>query len=344
MLQLSKRLLAAGLGLALNFSLCAGAHAADEVTGAGSTFIYQVLFKWATDYNQKTGIRVNYQPIGSGGGIAQIKAAAVDFGASDLPMKPEQLAALGLAQFPSVIGGVVPVINIASIKPGSLKFSGPLLASIFLGKITRWNDPAIVALNPGLTLPDAKINVVHRSDDSGTTYNWTRYLSLISPEWKAKVGEGTSVTWPAGLGSSGSEGVAAYVKQMPDSIGYVEYAYIKQNKLNFGLLQNKAGQFIAPSADSFRAAAASADWVNARDFDLTLLDAPDEKAYPITAATFIIMPRQSKDADRQKTVRDFFKWSLDQGQPQALGLDYAPLPDNLVKLIEASWAESASQP
>ncbi|WP_408005530.1 phosphate ABC transporter substrate-binding protein PstS [Pseudomonas huanghezhanensis] len=334
-------MLSAGLGIALNLSFCISAQAATtEVTGAGSTFIYPVLFKWATDYNQKTGIRVNYQSIGSGAGIAQIKEAAVDFGASDMPMKSAQLQSSGLQQFPSVIGGVVPVINIASVQPGSLKLTGPVLADIFLGNIRKWNDQAIVALNPGQKLPDAAIQVVYRSEDSGTTFNFTGYLSQVSPEWKTRLGEGTSVKWPVGLGSKGSEGVASYVKQMPNAIGYVEYAYIKQQKLNYALLRNAAGEFVAPSTESFQAAAATADWKNAKDFDISMLNAPGEKAYPITAATFIIMHRQPKDADRQKAVNDFFRWTLDNGQEQARSLDFAPIPMDLKNQIEASWGDA----
>lgn len=341
MLQLSRMMLSAGLGIALNMSFCISAQAATtEVTGAGSTFIYPVLFKWATDYNQKTGIRVNYQSIGSGAGIAQIKEAAVDFGASDMPMKSAQLQSSGLQQFPSVIGGVVPVINIASMQPGSLKLTGPVLADIFLGNIRKWNDQAIVALNPGQKLPDAAIQVVYRSEDSGTTFNFTGYLSQVSPEWKTRLGEGTSVKWPVGLGSKGSEGVASYVKQMPNAIGYVEYAYIKQQKLNYALLRNAAGEFVAPSTESFQAAAATADWKNAKDFDISMLNAPGEKAYPITAATFIIMHRQPKDADRQKAVNDFFRWTLDNGQEQARSLDFAPIPMDLKNQIEASWSDA----
>jgi phosphate transport system substrate-binding protein len=341
MLQLSRMMLSAGLGIALNLSIFTTASAATtEVTGAGSTFVYPVLFKWATDYNQKTGIRVNYQSIGSGAGIAQIKEAAVDFGATDMPMKSAELQSLGLQQFPSVIGGVVPVINVASVAPGSMKFSGPLLADIFMGKISKWNDPAIVALNPGQKLPDAKINVVYRSEDSGTTFNLSSYLSRVSPQWKAKLGEGTSVKWPVGLGSKGSEGVASYVKQMPNSIGYVEYAYVKQQKLNYGLLQNASGNFVAPSTESFQAAAATADWKTAKDFDLSMLNAPGEQAYPITAATFIIMYRQAKDADRQKAVQDFFRWTLENGQEQARSLDFAPIPTDLKNQIEASWGDA----
>ncbi|MFJ3483578.1 phosphate ABC transporter substrate-binding protein PstS [Pseudomonas sp. NPDC090202] len=339
MLQLSRMVLAAGLGLALNLSLAGSAAAAQEVTGAGSTFIYPVLYKWATDYNQKHGIKVNYQSVGSGAGIAQIKEGAVDFGASDMPMSSADLQKFGLQQFPSVIGGVVPVINIASIKSGSMKFTGPVLADIYMGKINKWNDPALVALNPDLKLPDAKIIVVYRSDDSGSTFNWASYLSRVSPEWNGKIGAGTSVKWPVGIGSKGSEGVASYVKQMAGAIGYVEYAYVKQQKLTFGLLKNAAGTFVAPSTESFQAAADTADWKNAKDFDLSMLDAPGQNAYPITAATFILMYKQPKDADRQKTVQDFFRWTLESGQEHARTLDFAPIPGDLKGQIEASWGQ-----
>lgn len=340
MFQLSRMMLAAGLGIALNLSLMNSASAAQEVTGAGSTFIYPVLYKWATDYDQKTGVKVNYQSIGSGAGMAQIKEGAVDFGATDVPLKSGDLLKLGLQQFPSVIGGVVPVINVDSIKPGTLKFSGPVLANIYLGNIKKWNDPALTALNPDLKLPDSSINVVYRSEDSGTTFNWASYLSKVSPEWQNKLGAGTSVKWPVGIGSKGSEGVASYVKKMPNSIGYVEYAYIKQQNLNYGLLQNAAGNFVAPSTDSFQAAAATADWKNAKDFDLSMLNAPGEKAYPITAATFIVLYKQPKDADRQKTVQDFFRWTLENGQDHARSLDFAPIPTDLKNLIEASWGDA----
>ena len=337
MKRMTHRLRLTVLGLALGAGLMGTAQAATEVTGAGSTFVYPILSKWSSDYSQKTGTKVNYQSIGSGGGIAQIKAATVDFGASDMPMKAADLHALGMGQFPSVIGGVVPVANLPGIAPGTLKFTGPVLANIFLGKITRWNDPALVAINPGVKLPDSRITVVHRSDGSGTSFNWVNYLSKVSPEWKSKVGEGTSVSWPTGLGGKGNEGVAAYVKQVPYSLGYVEYAYVKQSKMNYGLVQNKAGKFVEPNAESFQAAAATADWSHAEDFDLVMTDAPGEKAYPVTATTFIIMYKQPKDAARSKAAREFFRWSLESGQSQANALDYVPLPADLVKQIEAYW-------
>ena len=310
---------------------------AAEITGAGSTFVYPILSKWSAEYNAKTGVKVNYQSIGSGGGIAQIKAATVDFGASDMPMKPEELSSLGMGQFPLVIGGVVPVLNIEGVKPGEIKFTGPVLADIYLGKIQTWNDPAITKINPDLKLPDAKITVVHRSDGSGTTFNWVNYLSKVSPQWKEKVGEGTSVSWPTGVGGKGNEGVAAYVNRIKNSIGYVEYAYVLQNKMTFGQVQNKAGQLIKPSTETFQAAAASADWKNAQDFYLVMTDAPGEKAYPITATVFIIMYKTPKDAARSKAAFDFFRWALESGQSLAESLDYVPLPPALVQHIENYW-------
>ena len=310
---------------------------AAEITGAGSTFVYPIITKWSADYDVKTGNKLNYQPIGSGDGIAQIKAATVDFGASDMPMKPEELQALGMGQFPLVIGGVVPIVNIDGVKPGEIKFTGPLLADIYLGKITDWNDPAIAKLNPNLKLPDTKITVVHRSDGSGTTFNWVNYLSKVSNEWKTKVGEGTSVSWPTGMGGKGNVGVASYVKRIKNSIGYVEYAYVLQNKMTYGLLQNKAGKFVKPDIESFQAAAASADWAKAKDFHLIMTDAPGETAYPVTATVFILMYKQPKDADRAKEAFKFFTWALDEGQKQAQELDYVPLPADLAKQIEGYW-------
>jgi phosphate transport system substrate-binding protein len=311
--------------------------AATEITGAGSTFVYPVLSKWSADYNAKTGNKLNYQSIGSGGGIAQIKAATVDFGASDMPLKSDELQKLGMGQFPSVIGGIVPVIHIDGVASAAMKLTGPILADIYLGKIANWNDPAIVKLNPGLKLPDAKINVVHRSDGSGTTFNWVNYLSKVSPEWKSKVGEGTSVSWPVGVGGKGNEGVAEYVNRIKNSIGYVEYAYVLQNKMTYAMLQNKAGQYVTPDTASFQAAAATADWKDAKDFDLVMTDAPGEKAFPVTATTWIIMYKHPKDATRSKAAMEFFKWAYESGQQQAEALDYVPLPKPLVEQIEAYW-------
>jgi len=316
----------------------AGDQKAANITGAGATFIYPLLSRWSADYNQQTGNKVNYQSIGSGGGIAQIKAGTVDFGSSDKPLSTEELAQAGLGQFPSAIGGVVPVINIDGIDAGKLRLTGALLGDIFLGKIAAWNDPAIAAANPGVTLPATKINIVHRSDGSGTTFNFSNYLSKVNAEWKSKVGEGTSVQWPGGVGGKGNEGVASYVKQIKGSVGYVELAYALQNKMSYVSLQNAAGNFVQPSAESFQAAAATADWANAKDFNLVITNAQGADAWPITATNFILMHKQPKDAQRSKDALAFFKWAFENGQPQAKSLDYVPLPADLVKQVEAYWA------
>ena len=324
--------------IAVAIAFAGNAFAAD-VTGAGASFIYPVMSKWSADYAKATGKKVNYQSIGSGGGIAQIKAGTVDFGSSDAPIKPEDLAKSGLAQFPSVIGGVVPVLNVPGVQSGALKLDGELLADIFLGKVKMWNDPRIVALNGGVTLPAQKITIVHRSDGSGTTFNFVNYLSKVSGEWKSKVGEGTSVKWPAGIGGKGNEGVAAYVKQIKGAIGYVEFSYALQNKLTFSRMKNAAGNFVNPSDDSFSAAAASADWANAKDFYLVMTNAPGEKSWPITATNFILMYKQPKNAAGAKGAKEFFQWIYANGDSQAKTLDYVPLPDALVSQIEAYWSQ-----
>ncbi len=321
-------------------TLMAGQAAAADVTGAGASFVYPIMSKWSSDYAAATGTRVNYQSIGSGGGIAQIKAGTVDFGSSDAPLKPEDLAKAGLGQFPSVIGGVVPVINVPGVPAGAMKLDGPLLADIFLGKVTRWDDPRIVALNGGLRLPSRKITVVHRSDGSGTTFNFVNYLSKVSPEWQSKVGEGTSVKWPTGIGGKGNEGVAAYVKQINGGIGYVEMSYALQNRMAYSRLKNRAGNFIVPGNDAFQAAADSAEWDKARDFYLIMTDAPGAEAWPITATNFILMYKQPKNAAGAKAAKEFFTWVYANGDAQATALDYVPLPDSLVKRIEAYWAEN----
>jgi phosphate transport system substrate-binding protein len=335
---MSRKLAAAAVAVSL--AAVGTAAAAVEITGAGSTFVFPVLSKWAASYKGATGDQINYQSIGSGGGIAQIKAGTVDFGASDKPLDPKELAAAGLAQFPVVIGGVVPVVNIAGVDAGKLKLTGPVLADIYAGRIRKWNDPAIVKINPGVSLPAADISVVHRSDGSGTTFNFTHYLGQVSPSWKSGPGEGTSVSWPAGVGGKGNEGVAAYVRQLPNSIGYVEYAYVIQNHMHWTSLQNAAGRFVAPSAASFQAAAASADWTHAEDFFLVMTNAPGADAYPITATTFVLMHRQPKDKGRSDAAIAFFKWALGKGQPQAQKLDYVPLPDALVQQIETYIAQN----
>lgn len=319
------------------FCLSTAAHAVD-VTGAGSSFVYPVLSKWSQTFSEKTGNRVNYQSIGSGGGIAQIKAATVDFGATDAPMSTEDLQKGGLGQFPTIIGGIVPVVNVEGIEPGKLKLDGPLLAKIFMGEVKTWNDPAIAALNPGMKLPASAITVVRRSDGSGTSYNFTNYLAKVSPEWKEKFNFGTTVNWPVGVGGKGNEGIAAYVKQIKGSIGYVEYAYALTNKMSHVQLKNAAGNFVQPDAKSFQAAAATADWKSAKDFNLLMTNAPGADAWPITATTWIVMYKEPKNEERSKVAFDFFKWSLENGQKDAAALDYVPVPDALVKQVEGYWA------
>lgn len=335
-MQFTRAMLALSVAGAL-VAAAPAARAQQQITGAGSTFVYPVLSKWSAEYAKQGSLQVNYQSIGSGGGIAQIKAGTVDFGATDMPLKPEDLDKAGLAQFPLVMGADVPVVNLAGVKEGELKLTGPLLADIYLGKVKEWNDPAIVKLNPDLKLPAMRITVVHRSDGSGTTFNWVNYLSKVSPEWKDKVGEGTSVAWPTGIGGKGNEGVAAYVNRLKGSIGYVEYAYVIQSKMNWALLQNAAGNFVRPSVAAFQAAAASADWAHAKDFDLVMTDAPGADAYPVAATTFILMYKQPKDPARAKLALEFFRWSLEKGQATAASLDYVSFPDSVVKQIEAYW-------
>lgn len=308
---------------------------AAEITGAGASFPAPVYSKWADAYSKETGNKVNYQSIGSGGGIKQITAKTVDFGASDAPLKPEDLKEKGLMQFPTVIGGVVPVVNLQGVAPGQMKLTGEVLADIYLGKIAKWNDKAIVALNPGLNLPDTDIGVVRRADGSGTTFIFTNYLSKVSAEWKSNVGEGTAVKWPVGLGGKGNEGVSAFVQRLPNSIGYVEYAYAKQNKLTHTQLNNKDGNFVQPDDETFKAAAAGADWSNSFYEILTLQ--PGKAAWPITGATFILFHTQQADAAKASEVLKFFNWAYAKGDKLASDLDYVPLPDATVKLIENAW-------
>lgn len=306
-----------------------------QITGAGSTFVYPVLAGWASDYQKQSGTAINYQSIGSGGGISQVEAGTVDFGATDQPLASDELAKNNLAQFPIVIGGIVPVVNVAGLNAGQLKLSGPVLADIYAGKIKNWNDPAIAKLNAGVNLPSTNIAVVHRSDGSGTTFNFTHYLAQVSPTWKGGPGEGKTVNWPVGVGGKGNEGVAGYVKQIPNSIGYVEYAYVIQNKMTYAQMQNAAGTFVSPSAETFSNAAASADWKNAKDFNLVMTNAPGPNAYPITATTFILLPKQPKDKTKSQAAVAFFKYALEKGQDQAKKLDYVPLPAELVQQIES---------
>ena len=310
---------------------------AQDVTGAGASFPAPLYSKWASDYNKATGVKINYQSVGSGAGIKQIDAKTVAFGASDMPIKDEDLKAKGQLQFPTVIGGVVPVINIVGIKPGQLKLNGQVLGDIYLGKITKWSDAAIKAINPGLALPDADIAPVRRADGSGTSFIFTNYLSKVNAEWKSKVGEGTAVNWPAGAGGKGNEGVAAFVGRLPNSIGYVEYAYVKQNKMVYALLQNSAGSFVAPEENAFKAAAAGADW--SKSFYQILTNQPGKDSWPMTGATFIIMHKlQDKPAEATATLK-FFDWAYKNGDKVADDLDYVAMPAAVKTHIEKSWAE-----
>jgi phosphate transport system substrate-binding protein len=309
-----------------------------DITGAGATFPYPIYAKWADAYKKNTGTGMNYQSIGSGGGIKQITAKTVDFGASDMPLKPEDLEKEGLTQFPTVIGGDVPVVNLPGVQAGQLHLTGAVLADIYLGKITKWNDPAIAKLNAGATLPAQDITVVHRSDGSGTTFIWVNYLSKMSPEWKGKVGEGTSVNWPVGVGGKGNEGVSSYVQRIAGSIGYVEYAYALQNKMNTVAVQNREGEYVQAKAETFKAAAANADWSKAPGFYLILTDQPGKGVWPISGATFILMHKTQEKPDVAKEVLKFFNWAYGpEGDQLASSLDYVPLPDIVVKQIEASW-------
>ena len=315
-----------------------GAAAAQSVTGAGASFPAPLYAKWAADYHKATGAKVNYQSVGSSAGVRQIDAKTVDFGASDAPLTDDDLAKKGLVQFPTVVGGVIPVVNIAGIKPGELKLSGQVLGDIYLGKITKWNDAAIAKLNPGVKLPDAPIAPVRRADGSGTSFAFTNYLSQVNPEWKTKVGEGTAVNWPTGAGGKGNEGVAAFVGRLPNSIGYVEYAYVKQNKMNYVQLQNAAGKFVSPDDDTFKAAAAGADW--AKTFHQILNNKPGDAAWPITSATYILMHKEQGKPEQAQQVLKFFDWVYTNGDKAAADLDYVPMPASVKKLIaERAWSQ-----
>jgi len=321
------------LACALGLSFSAYAQ---DITGAGASFPAPLYSKWASEYNKATNLKVNYQSVGSGAGIKQIDAKTVDFGASDMPLKDEELAQKNQMQFPTVIGGVVPVVNIAGIAPGQLKLTGELIADIFLAKITKWNDPAIKALNPTLNLPDAAIAPVRRSDGSGTTFLFTNYLSKVSAEWKAKVGDGTAVNWPTGAGGKGNEGVAAFVGRLPNSIGYVEYAYVKQNKMVFAQMKNASGAFVSPDDSAFKAAADGADWN--KSFYQILTNQNGKDAWPITGATFILMHKvQDKPAHASSTLK-FFDWAYKNGDKTADDLDYVPMPASVKDVIRKSWA------
>jgi phosphate transport system substrate-binding protein len=309
-----------------------------DISGAGATFPYPIYAKWADAYKKETGNGLNYQSIGSGGGIKQITAKTVTFGATDMPLKPEQLAKDGLVQFPTVIGGDIPVVNLQDIKSGDLKLDGPTLAKIFLGEIKAWNDPAIQKLNPSAKLPSQAIVVVHRSDGSGTTFIWTDYLSKVSADWKSKVGANTSVEWPVGIGAKGNEGVANNVANTKGSIGYVEYAYAKQNKMTTVNMVNKDGKSVAPSAKAFQAAAANADWEKAEGFYVILTDEPGPESWPIAGATFILIHKQPQDPAAAAEALKFFSWAYAKGDKMAEDLDYVPMPDKVVTAIQKEWA------
>ena len=327
--------------------LCLGVAAtafAADITGAGATFPYPLYAKWAEAYKNQTGIGLNYQSIGSGGGINQIKAGTVDFGASDMPLEPEELEKAGLVQFPTVIGGVIPVVNLEGVKPGEIKLSGEVLADIYLGKITKWNNPEIAKLNKGLKLPDKDISVVHRSDGSGTTFIFSNYLSKVSPKWKEAVGSGVSVSWPAGVGGKGNEGVASYVQRISGSIGYVEYAYVLQNNMTYTMMQNREGQFVKPEAKNFQAAAAGADWAHSKGFYMILTDEPGNDTWPISGATFILMHKTQKDPETAKRVLDFFTWAYQNGSKLADELSYIPMPTSVVELIRKEWKSEIKGP
>ena len=333
-----KHIKQAAVASAVALGLIGGlAHAATAINGAGATFPYPIYGKWAEAYKAKTGIGMNYQSIGSGGGIKQIKAKTVDFGASDKPLDVKELDEAGLMQFPMVMGGVVPVVNLAGMTPGKLKLTGPVLADIYLGKITSWDDKAIASLNPGVKLPKEKISVVSRADGSGTTFIFTHYLSKVSSEFKDKIGNNTSVSWPAGVGGKGNEGVASYVQRLKNSIGYVEYAYALQNKMTYAQMQNKAGKFVLPNTESFQAAAANADWAKTPGFNLMLTDQVGDKSWPITGATFILVYKKQEKPETSREVLKFFDWSYHHGDKMAEALDYIPMPEAVVKLVETTW-------
>lgn len=328
-----KTIVAAGLVAATTTA----AFAAD-ITGAGATFPFPIYSKWADAYKKETGNGLNYQSIGSGGGIKQIQAKTVTFGASDAPLKADQLEKDGLVQWPMVMGAIVPVVNIEGVKAGEMVFDGETLANIYLGKITKWDDAAIKKLNPNVKLPSDAITVVRRSDGSGTTFNFTNYLSKASADWKSKVGEGTAVEWPVGVGAKGNEGVSGNISQTKNSIGYVEYAYAKQNKLTYTALINKAGKTVQPTVEAFQAAASNADWAKAPGYYVILTDQPGEKSWPITAATFILMHKEPADKAASKEALKFFAWAFKNGAKAAQELDYIPMPESVVKLIEKTWS------
>lgn len=324
------------IAAAASFGLLTSANAAD-ITGAGATFPFPIYSKWAEAYKKETGIGLNYQSIGSGGGIRQIKAKTVAFGATDAPLKGDDLTASGLIQFPTVMGGVVPAMNVAGVEAGKLKLTGPIIAEIYMGSIKKWNDPKITALNAGISLPDANISPVYRSDGSGTTFVFTDYLSKVSADWKAKIGTNTAVQFPVGVGGKGNEGVSASVKQIANSIGYVEYAYAKQNKLSYALIQNADGQYPAPDDVSFQAAAANANWNEAPGFGISLNNQKGPQAWPITAATFLLVHAKPEKAEEVQATLKFVDWAFKNGDKLALDLEYVPLPANVKDQVRNAW-------
>ncbi len=317
--------------------LLSGGALAQDVTGAGATFPAPIYAKWADAYHKASGARINYQSVGSGAGLKQIRGKTVDFGASDMPLTDEELAKDGLIQFPTVIGGVVPVVNIKGIAAGQIRLTGEVLGDIYLGKITKWNDPALTALNPGVPLPDAAIAPVRRADGSGTTFIFTNYLSKVNADWKAKVGEGTAVNWPVGAGGKGNEGVAAFVQRLPNSIGYVEYAYVKQNKMTYTMMKNRDGQFVAPDDTAFKAAAAGANW--SKTFYQITTDQPGKTAWPLTNPTYILMFKAQDKPTTAASALKFFDWAYANGDQAADDLDYVPLPDAVKALVRKQWAD-----
>lgn len=325
--------------LLLGVGAISPSHAGD-ITGAGSTFVYPLMSKWAATYYARTGQQVNYQPTGSGNGIRQIRTASVTFGATDMPLKPEDLRVAGLVQFPIVVGGVVPVFNLDGVGPGQLRMTGSLLTDIYQGKIANWNDPAIAAVNPGMTFPNQKIVVVHRSDSSGTTFNWTDYLAKVSPQWGESVGAGTTVKWPVGMGANGNEGVATYIRNVKGSIGYVELTYALQGKLSYAAVRNRDGVFVQPTTESFSAAVTAAEWNPRADFYQVLTNAPGPHAWPITGVVFVLVSKARGNVAETKDAITFFRWALSQGQADAAAEHYVALPAGLVRYVEEYWKEA----
>jgi phosphate transport system substrate-binding protein len=321
-------------------AIVAGSALGADISGAGSTFIYPIFAKWADTYKSETGIGLNYQSIGSGGGIKQVEAGTVTFGATDKPLSDQDLGKYGLTQFPMIMGGIVPIVNVEGVAPGQLVLDGPTLAAIYMGDVSKWNDPAIAALNPDLQLPSAAIVVVHRSDGSGTTFNFTDYLSKESTEWADQIGSDTAVEWPVGLGAKGSEGVALSVKQTAGAIGYAEYAYAAQNQLGYARMKNAAGKVVEPSLQSFAAAGASADWAGASNFNVIITNQPGDETWPIAASTWVLIHTRPENAASTATALEFFDWAYEHGDDAAAALDYVSIPDNVVSLIEASWEKA----